>query len=258
MSPCQPCTSLDGDPPKKQKLQEFPSRHRLAGVPLNTSTFLRMSPALTSSFRGPLHAPQAGGGIEMQGEGPPSQIHTMLLRRVHETTPLPPSPLPLPSSGDAGSPAGSACCSLRRGARVNPKETPLNPKKTPEGEPASHPHAAPHLAPSRASSPARSVPAGPGTGSASPCPSAPAAAAEEPPKPLAASSESPARGRAPPQHIYCAPAAKLASSQAQRHTQLLAGPPGVISCHRGGDRGLQHACTLPKILSWVQGGPAAL
>lgn len=59
-------------PQKKQKLQEFPSRHRLAGVPPNTSTFLRMSPTLRSSFRGPLHAPQAGGGVGMQGEGPPS------------------------------------------------------------------------------------------------------------------------------------------------------------------------------------------
>lgn len=175
----------------------------------------------------------------------------MLLREGGGTkqplSPHPHSQLPLPSSGDAGSPAGSACCSLQRGARVNPKETPVNPKETPVGEAASQPHAAPDLAPSRASSPARSVPAVPGAGAASPCPSAPAAAAEEPPKPLAASTESPAHGRAPPQHIYCAPAAKLASSQAQRQTQLLAEPRGIISCHRrGGTEGLGTRARSPK------------
>lgn len=146
-------------------------------------------------------------------------------------SPHPHAGLSLPSSGDTGSPASSACCCLWRETRVTPKETlaaeavshPLCPPPAPQ-----HPAMGCYStgccsrAGSSLSIPAArsaSVPAVPGTG---------AAAAAEParrsrPEPFPASSESPAHGPASPQHISALFPFALAAEHSSLRTGLCPG-----------------------------------
>lgn len=195
-----------------------------------------------------------------------------------QNPPLPPAPhpgLPLPSSGDTGSAASSACCSLRREAWVSPEETPAT-------EAASHPSALPrskvllctwvlseHPLPP---APSQSVPAVPGTGTAAP--SAPATAAEppprSPPKLSPASNESPAHGWASPQHVIIFIGLVLAAKQSSLRASLFAGTttnPAPSHVPATGMAGLGTYSSPPisalewtrhpKTLPWVRGGPAA-
>lgn len=121
--------------------------------------------------------------------------------------------------------------------------------------------AAPDLGPFRASSAARSVPVPtlPGRGAAAP--SALVAAAEppprSPPKLLPASNESPAHGRASPQHIFffffflpwlpSGPRCEPASSQAPQQTRLPAEPGRHLTSLPRGRQALAHALAPPKV-----------
>ena len=204
-----------------------------------------------------------------------------------EPTPLPPSPprAALTFIWRRGEP-GQLCLLLAAERSLRkPQRNSSSRGSIPPPPPSSSPHgtlrwgAAPDLGPLRASSAACSVPvpARPGTGTAAP--SAPSAAAEPPPrsptKPFPASNESPAHGRASPQHIIMwfffslpsGPRCELASSQAPQQTR----PPAEPTCHLTspprGWQALAHAPAPPKLhqgwphhpktLSWVQGRLAA-
>lgn len=110
-------------------------------------------------------------------------------------SPRPPPELPLPSSGDVRSPDSSACCSLWRESRLNPKETQAAPA-------ASHPPRSPRLPRWGCSRPGsfpsilprqlRPCPALPAPGEPPPLLLQPQSPTEDPPKPFPASNESPA------------------------------------------------------------------